>query len=640
MPNSDHRPSGHPSSPVAIVLMLLVVTMGFATVAWLGARRESAALYGIVRSIEFPIVNRYLPHAEWFSLETLRQGATPGILTIYQNSLVYGLFFTALILVLMMAALLRLDRFSIRPHVTIPTDAGRSPAEVMKRLARDEPSVRFFLDHDVLDLPTTEGTARQPMRAIELLLYTNAIRHIEVDPAHRHHPRLHLDEDRLRAWMTDRFGPESPFMAIPKRRLLDVAEIERAVDELSWYAVLVLYPALWRVHAFHVEGADGFKTVQARIDGFIDGIWDELNGLKREFGDGLALGFASAADREERDALYRAGRAKSRRRRKPAEAPPEIAASTVLDNLTDLARVHRRGRIDRGEVEPDGACGRSSAGPTRAKGRKAPPPENLLFFGEVVSERGPGLASVAEARRGLKDILTRHLGVQRKTYPVSIDPGTGLVVYAPRLTTAEQKAFNTRAQERLARAQGALERILWGHQFEFSLVGGALDLARLYGIMPPNLFRWMRFCEETTPFWWFVQNLGMPAAYPESAGHYEHHQAEKAMGVAVERPHLHACLDGLRREAERYLVPERVDELRTILGKDAIVSEIVATGAVDEIIPALMERLSSSSSAPVSQPGVPAGRPDVAIPRTPVPPQRRALATRESLLGLFDLDEE
>jgi hypothetical protein len=132
----------------------------------------------------------------------------------------------------------------------------------------------------------------------------------------------------------------------------------------------------------------------------------------------------------------------------------------------------------------------------------------------------------------------------------------------------------------------------------------------------------------------------MPAAYPENAGHYEHHQAEKAMGVAVERPHLHACLDGLRREAERYLVPERVDELRTILGKDAIVSEIVTTGAVDEIMPALMERLSSSSSAPASAPGTPAGRPDAAIPRTAPQPQRRTLATQESLLGLFDLDEE
>jgi hypothetical protein len=158
--------------------------------------------------------------------------------------------------------------------------------------------------------------------------------------------------------------------------------------------------------------------------------------------------------------------------------------------------------------------------------------------------------------------------------------------------------------------------------------------------MPPNLFRWMRFCEETTPFWWFVQNLGMPAAYPENAGHYEHHQAEKAMGVAVERPHLHACLDGLRREAERYLVPERVDELRTILGKDAIVSEIVAAGAVDEIMPALMDHLASPAPSSFSPDLLPGDRSKNGIARLTVPPPQRLLATRESLINMFNLEDE
>ena len=641
MAGMDRKSNHLSSSPFVIGSMVLGVAMIFATVAWVGARRESAALYGLVRSVEFPYLNRFVPHAEWFGLEALRSSAVPGVTTIYENSLVYGLFFTALILVLLMLALLRLDRFSIRPHVSIRNDKGRSPSEVMERLARDEPSTRFFLDYDVLALPTGEGTARQPLRAVELLLYTNTIRSIQIDPTHTEPPTLKLDTDGLRAWMTERFGQENPFIAIPTRRLLDAAEIDRAVDDLSWYAVLVLYPALWRIHAFHVEGPEGFQTTQDGVDRFISAIWTELNGFRREFRDGIALGFASPADREERNALYRAHRTKPKRRSRGTPPPDaEIEANTALDDLTDLGRIYRRGRVDRGEIAPDGVVERSHAGPVRSK--KPAPPENLLFFGEVLSERGPRLACVAEARKSLKDILTRHLGVQRKSYPVGTDPKTGLVVYAARLTTPEQKAFNTKAQERLGRAQKAIESVLWGHQFEFSVTGGALDMARRYGILPPNLFRWMRFSEETTPFWWFVQNLGMPAAYPENAGHYEHYQAEKAMGVAVERPYIDMSLDGIRQEADRYLVPERVDELRTILGKDAIVTRLVDENAVDALMPTVMDKLSSAARDAAAAPTEKPARSDAPISRAVAAPPnaRRRPATQDGLLRLFDIDED
>ena len=643
MPNMDNRSNHASNSPFVIAILLLGIVMVFATVAWLGARRETAALYGIIRSIEFPFVNRIVPHAEWFSLDALRAGAMPGLTMIYTNSLIYGLFFTAMILGVLMLALLRLDRFSIKPHIGIKSGKGRGHVEIMERLARNEPSIQFFIDYDMLDLPTNEGTARQPMRAIELLLYTDTIRQIKLDTRAAKPPTLTLDEDRLRHWMTARFGRENPFIAIPTRRLLDAGEVERAVDELSWYAVLVLYPALWRVHAFHVEGGDGFQTVQKGVETFIADTWKELNGFKKEFRDGIALGYASAADRAERDAFYRSNRAKprkARRSRKPQEAEQDIAADTTLDAITDLGRVYRQGQMDRGETAAE-ATPRSSAGAASAK--KPSPPEHLLIFGEVLSERGPGLACVAEARSRLKDILTRHLGAQRKSYPVGNDPKTGLMVYAGKLTTAEQKAFNTKAQERLSRAQRALEIVLWSHQFEFSLVGGAMETARRYGILPPNLFRWLRFCDETTAFWWFVQNLGMPSAYPENAGHFEHYQAEKAMGVPVERPYVQACLDGIKQEADRYLVPECVDELRTILGKDAIVTQVANPVAMDDLMDTVMEQLRHAAQG--RDDGHPKGKPaerKSAVPR-PAPAVQEAAprrpATQDGLLSLFDLDE-
>ncbi len=664
----DQRRPPVVNSPVVLVPLLIGVGALFATILWFSARREAAAIYGIIRSIELPFLSRFMPYAEHFTLESLRSGTVPAFSMIYANALVYGLIFTALIFLLMMLALNRLDRHSIMDQVTIKSENGRSPEEVMKKLAVVEPSVRFFFDYDIMSLPTTEGTARQPMRAIELLLYTDAIRAVEVDPTHEKMPDLDVNSDRLASWLADRFGPINPFMQDgAKRRLLDKREIERAVDALSWYSILILYPALLRVHAFYVEDKTGYETTQNMISDFIDGIWDELNGFKKEFGPAIALGYASDADREERNALYRAqlaaGGAKKGRKAKKAHSLASeaeslgIEGSTILDNMTELARVYRRGRIDRGEIPSDGTFERESAG-TSPRDKKAPPPQNLLFFGEVLSERGPGLSCVAKARDGLKDVLTRHLGSQRKLYPVGTDPKTGLVLYDKQINTTEQKAFNTKAQERLATAERTLEDILFRHQFEFSVVGGALDRARKYGIMPPNLFRWLRFSDETVPFWWFIQNLGMPAAYPENAAHYEHYQAEKIIGVAIERPHVNTCIDGIRLEAIRYLVPERIEELRAILGRDAIIRRMVGGGraepafgiagqSLDSIVSDIEQgNLRSAATAPPQV--APVARPSqsrVVMARSSIasPPQQEeqsGVATRESILSAFDLDDD
>lgn len=650
----DNERKGHAvNSPFLLIPLLLGVAIIFATMTWFAARREMAALYGMVRSVQFFWVNKFVPYMEHFKMDALREGTVPSFTMIYKNSLVFGLFFTALILVVMMLALSRLDRFSILPHIRIKSDRGRTYKEVMERMAVTEPSVGFFLDYDIMSLPTTEGTARQPMKADELLLYTNSIQSVRVDQQRREPPRLEIDTHRLRRWMIDRFGARNPFIDISKRRLLDIKEIKEAVDNLSWYSVLLLYPALYRIHAFNVEDKKGYETAQQEVEDFISGIWKEINGFKKEFKDGIELGFASDADREERNALYRSRRAskgkKGKRKAEPLDGEilfAEVDGSTSLDNLTELGRWYRRGQIDRSEISSGALVERSNAGTHPAK--KPEKPEHLLFFGEVLSERGPHLKSVEEARTKLKDVLTRHLGAQTTNYPVYADPKSGLVVYAKKITNAEQKAFNTKAQERLANAEQAIERVLFNHQFEFSMVGGALEVARKYGIMPPNLFRWLRFCDETTAFWWFVQNLGMPAAYPENAGHYEHYQAEKAMGLAVEQPHIHSAILGITKEAERYLVQDRIDELRTILGKDAVVSTVVKADVVSSVMKDFDDLIAKAAKGKANEVAPPMkknnmlGRERVAsgTGTSAAPAEKRSVATRASILNEFDLGDD
>lgn len=67
------RPNQTVNSPFFLVPLLLGIGMIFATAVWMGARREAAALYGIIRSIEAPFVNKLAPHAKYFSIESLKE---------------------------------------------------------------------------------------------------------------------------------------------------------------------------------------------------------------------------------------------------------------------------------------------------------------------------------------------------------------------------------------------------------------------------------------------------------------------------------------------------------------------------------------------------------------------------------------
>ena len=57
----EHKSHHTANSPVVLLPLLLGVAIVFATLVWFAARREIAALYGIVRTIQFPIISSYMP---------------------------------------------------------------------------------------------------------------------------------------------------------------------------------------------------------------------------------------------------------------------------------------------------------------------------------------------------------------------------------------------------------------------------------------------------------------------------------------------------------------------------------------------------------------------------------------------------
>lgn len=568
------------NGPVVTLAIFFCVVLIGCTAAWTVARPAVALIYGLLRSVELPFLNALLPHGTDFHLSTLRKGYVPEFWSIYKNSLIYGMFWFMMSFVVMFVAVSRLSANAISSHVNVPSKLGHSVKNVLERYATTQPHVRFFIDYDVVGLPTALGTARQAYTALDLLLYTNAIDSIALDPVGGDRPKLNLDRVKLEQWYRTRMGDLNPFVdtaIMPNPRLMDKDDIEKAVSRLNWASVLILAPAVKRIVSFYSEATvDGLKTRNDEVSDYINRTWREINSFKQQFGDGITLGYASEWDRAERVARFASGQAAKAKAKAKGKKKAEAAASGVTymasvetDAKTALQRVFEAGFIARGETDTGVNIPPVSVGPQPDKIEAVTPPR-LLFFSEVLAERGPSLKIVAEGREILKDYLTRHLGSQREWYPVGIEKRTEVMRFAKVISSGEEQAFNQKAQERLNTAMQAVEKCLFNHAYEFGAVGATLDKARESGIMPPSLFRYLRFCDETQSLWWFVHNLGMPSAVPENAGLFEHYQAERLSGVALLTPYIRSSIDGLKNEAEKYLTDETVHDLNRILGGNAL----------------------------------------------------------------------
>lgn len=592
------RKSSPLESPPILTGVLIFIVMVFATVGWFGARPQMAALYGLIRDIQFPYFNDFIPYADRFDMGNLRRGFVPEFTSIYKNAAFYGLFTTLLTLGVMFVAMTRLNRNNIKADVIIKSSHGRSYRDVLERYADIEPSARFFYDYDVLDLPTNMGTARQNYTAMELLFYTGALRGVTLHAKSGQPPELDIDNLALRQWFVSRFGPRNPFYGMPSDRLTTVEEIEAAVDRFGWAEVLVLYPAMLRIYGFHVEdNEDGFKATNKLVERFISETWDEMNQFKKLYGEGITLGFADSIDREERIERHsnKTAQKPKKKSRKKSKSPEDVAAEeTKFDAFTSTRSIspyeflYQMGRDER---ESNGGFSRPifrsavlDAAEMRdftakaGKGKMAKP-ASLQFFGEVLSQYAQEgyLKSVSTARAKLKELLTSHLTQTTKKYPVSTGKD-GRTIFAGQIGDKEQQAFNQKAQLRLNEFARTAETVLMRHAFQFGVIGAALNEARRSGILPPNLFRWMRFCDETTALWWFVHNVGMPSSVPENAGLFEHFQIEAAAGTAITEPYVRQALAGVKEEAERYLTKEMIQEIRSVLGNNAVMDATVKQG--------------------------------------------------------------
>jgi hypothetical protein len=524
MANHNQQHSSASQSPTVAVGIGIAMLMFFCTVLWVAARREIANIYGVIRSIEFFYIWRYVPGSGNFDRSTLVAGHRPSIDSIFMNSVYFGFVFFLLIIVLMLWAFIRIEKYSIRRFLEVKSSHGLVPAKVMEMYAETVPYVRFYKDYDLLSMSTIEGDARQPMKAMEVIEEAEALLGVDEDYSTGKMPSLVIDEPKMLSWFRDRMGPENPFSEIEKPALDRAPEIRAAVDKLPWSVVLILYPAIWRKHAFLVESGKGFETTEDAVNDFIDRVWTEMAGFKDQYGDRLRLGFDNEEQRRIHNSLFQESQGKSKRRKK------------------------------RRDKEGDAGS------------------DELITLGELLSEKGPSLKVVEEAYEGLRRLLTCHLGRDTELYPLR-EGKDGCIEYGKVAETASEQAFMDATSKKLTAAAATIAKeTIFAHHYLYGLVGGALDNVRRTGIMPPHQFNWIRFYDK--PLWYFVQNLGMPSAIPENAASFEHYQAERVAKTSISAPYIRTSLEGLRKEAEKYLDEDEIARIRETYGSQAIRKEV------------------------------------------------------------------
>ena len=483
---------------VAFVCMMSLVL----SLMWVMQPGKIAALYAILRQLQTGLLWEYLPGGDAFLSAPM--GSQP-LTWVFTTSVPFGVLNFILILCMGFYAHDKVGSDHIRRYVR--SDKPLEYRDVMDRMSWRYPANRFYLDHDLSALPVDRGIARMPSTAMEFLRAHDAIKGVKIDDRTGAPPTLVINRDGVRRHLVAQFGDRNPFAHLST--LTDRELIVAAVEDLDWHHVLIVYPALRRVEALHVDTDAAFAEVLKEMDDFFKKVWREVNSLKKRHGDGLILGYADDEDRALKQAAY---------------------------------------------AEMRGSLGRSKA--------KALPPEQITLR-DALDADGPDFATVKEARRELTALLTDHIrlpaaGGRKNRLPSGIgDDGQLVRKVEGTLTPAEQEFY--RAYQRKQKAAVAdYETALLCNGFIGGMLTSVLSVSRKVGVVQPALFRWMRFYDR--PLWLTLHNHGMNAPFVENAGVYEHIQAEELLGRPLLEPYVEKSIDGIIGEADVYLTPEVIRE--------------------------------------------------------------------------------
>lgn len=506
----------------AIVVFFAVVLF---TLFWIAKPQIVIDAYKAVRTIQFatfwddlfPQARRLIAETDegYYSLWTLIQSALP-------TALLSGIG----VLTIGMLAYNKVSSEHLDAYIT-----HKEPPSMMtmlEKFAIFKPAVRFVLDYKDYALSSVRGAGRLPHHPLNFLHEHGFIKRIGKPsewadtninkdfPEPLPFAYLEVDKQGIQKFFAGTFGPRNPFVGLPNMN--DLEAVRQAVDALPFYMVLVMAPALARVHysIFYEEKA----YVRAVLDlhKFPDEVWAELNAMKKAEGHRLRLGFDSDKHRASENSLWQEARAKG-----SGKKPRKNATSTEAAGSIDLVTLAE-------------------------------------YLNETITEggkevrRGDAMKSVKKARDLMWDVLTTHRLEDRKRWPVAQDEKARFVWKEAPPATASERAYMDKVMERLIQASEECTRLVKVNAFCFGLMGTIVERTRQMGVYPPNAWRWMRFVE--IKHWRFLLDLGKPIGTVDSMGMWEHFKAEKAIGAPIHNPFLRRTANDVARQAARFVTKE------------------------------------------------------------------------------------
>lgn len=276
----------------------LFFCLAILTVVWVIFRAPVGLLYRAARTAETGTLWKMTAWGDYFAY-------TPGkelsIQSIFLSSLPFGVVCAGIIFLVGLYMKAKVEGKHIITYLRPNKEAeyAMSHTELMQRFAPFYPHCEFFLKFPMHRYSSSTGPASQPMSALELLIDSGAIAADKFKPVNfesSQNPEEADDEQKagerainrnaLRKALEKPFGAHNPFLNV---NLRNDSAVKAAIEELPWYACIILYSSLVRVNALHSSDTKLSNVLETSED-FLRDVWRDINREKSKLGDKLVIG--------------------------------------------------------------------------------------------------------------------------------------------------------------------------------------------------------------------------------------------------------------------------------------------------------------------------------------------------------------
>jgi hypothetical protein len=319
----------------------LFFCLAILTVVWVIFRQPVGLLYRAARTAETGTLWKLTAWGEYF---TYTPGKELSIQSIFLSSLPFGVLSGGIIFLVGLLMRAKVEGKHIITYLRPKKDAeyAMSHKELMQRFAPFYPHCEFFLKFPMHRYSASSGPASQPMSALELLIDSGAIvadkfktpddeeakaslKPGEADEEQKAGERA-INRTALRRALEKPFGSLNPFLNV---NLRNDAAVRTAIDELPWYASVILYAALVRVNALHDSNTKLSNVLEASEE-FLRDVWRDINREKTKLGDSLVIGPYDYPDTEKKGG-------KPKKTWKKTKASGAVASNLQPANMVILA---------------------------------------------------------------------------------------------------------------------------------------------------------------------------------------------------------------------------------------------------------------------------------------------------------------